>query len=251
MESAMLTGSLGLGAGAGNLADHAYATIKQQIFNFALMPGDLLSENTLSKTVAVSRTPLRQALQRLQYEGFVLAIPKVGWQVVPVNFAKLDELYDFRLLIETHCVAQLCSSPACHPKIQAMLTSWDIDQSMLPSVGLGVGALDEGFHQGLVAALGNAEIIRTHADITERIRLVRRLDFTQQNRILETFREHTAILKSILNQDSAQSQELIRSHIQASKVKVREITLAMLHNARPTIEPQAITDGDARHNPQN
>ena len=249
MESAILTGSLG--AGAGNLADHAYATIKQQIFNFALLPGDLLSENTLSKTVAVSRTPLRQALQRLQYEGFVLAIPKVGWQVVPVNFAKLDELYDFRLLIETHCVAQLCAAPACHPTIQHMLASWDIDETMLPSVGLEVGALDEGFHQGLVAALGNAEIIRAHVDITERIRLVRRLDFTQQNRILDTFREHTAILKSILNQDSAQAQDLIRSHIQASKAKVREITLAMLQNARPTIEPRMTIDADARHSQQN
>jgi len=232
MESAILTGALG--TSAGNLADHAYLSIKQQIFTFSLMPGDLLSENTLSRTVSVSRTPLRQALQRLQYEGIVVAIPKVGWQVVPVNFAKLDELYDFRLLIETHCVAQLCATTACHTTIEKMLDSWDVDEKLMPSAGLEVGALDEGFHQGLVAALGNAEMIRTHTDITERIRLVRRLDFTQQNRILDTFREHTAILKSILNQDSGQAQQLIRTHIAASKAKVREITLAMLQNARPT-----------------
>lgn len=232
MESAMLTGSLG--TGSGNLADHAYLSIKEKIFNFALMPGDLLSENTLSKTVSVSRTPLRQALQRLQYEGFVVAIPKVGWQVVPVNFAKLDELYDFRLLIETHCVAQLCATTACHPNIQKMLVNWDIDEKIMPSVGLEVGALDEGFHHGLVAALGNAEMVRTHTDITERIRLVRRLDFTQQNRIVDTYREHTAILQSILHQDSQQSQQLIRAHIATSKAKVREITLAMLQNARST-----------------
>lgn len=219
-------------ANAGNLADFAYTTIKQKIFDFSFMPGALLSENILSRTVSVSRTPLRQGLQRLQYEGYVIPIPKVGWQVVPVNFAKLDELYDFRLLIETHCVSQLCQSKACQPVIEQMLASWDIDASDMPAVGMAVGALDEGFHQQLVTASGNAEIVRTHGEITERIRLVRRLDFTQQNRILDTFHEHTAILKSILNQDSQLAQDLIRQHVQASKAKVREITLAMLQNAR-------------------
>ena len=219
-------------ANAGSLADFAYTTIKQKIFDFSFMPGALLSENILSRTVSVSRTPLRQGLQRLQYEGYVTPIPKVGWQVVPVNFGKLDELYDFRLLIETHCVSQLCQTKACHPVIQHMLTSWDIDASDMPVAGMAVGVLDEGFHQQLVTASGNAEIIRTHGEITERIRLVRRLDFTQQNRILDTFHEHTAILKSILNQDSQLAQDLIRQHVQASKAKVREITLAMLQNAR-------------------
>ncbi|MDO8693180.1 MAG: GntR family transcriptional regulator [Sheuella sp.] len=217
---------------AGNLADFAYTTIKQKIFDFSFMPGALLSENILSRTVSVSRTPLRQGLQRLQYEGYVIPIPKVGWQVVPVNFAKLDELYDFRLLIETHCVSQLCQSKACHPVIEQMLASWDIDASDMPAVGMAVGALDERFHQQLVTASGNAEIVRTHGEITERIRLVRRLDFTQQNRIVDTFHEHTAILKSILNQDNQLAQDLIRQHVQASKAKVREITLAMLQNAR-------------------
>ncbi len=231
MESAFITGSIG--TGAGNLAEHAYTSIKQQIFDFSLMPGDLLSENTLAKTVAVSRTPLRQALQRLQYEGFVIAIPKVGWQVMPVNFAKLDELYDFRLLIETHCVGELCKSTVCQPQLLQMLRYWDIDERDMPAVGLEVGALDEHFHQQLVAALGNTEMIRTHADITERIRLVRRLDFTQQKRILETFHEHTEILKAILHQDIQRAQDLLRTHIQASKAKVREITLAMIQNARP------------------
>lgn len=222
-------------ASTASLADYAYTIIKQKIFDFSFMPGDLLSENILSRTVSVSRTPLRQGLQRLQYEGYVIPIPKVGWQVVPVNFSKLDELYDFRLLIETHCITQLCQMKTCHPVIQQMLSSWDIDASEMPGVSMAVGALDEGFHQQLVTAVGNAEIIKAHSEITERIRLVRRLDFTQQNRILDTFHEHTAILKSILNQDSKLAQHLIHQHVQASKAKVREITLAMLQSARPSM----------------
>lgn len=231
MDSPFPSGTLGMSSG--NLADHAYTSIKQKIFNFSLMPGELLSENALSKAVAVSRTPLRQALQRLQYEGFVCPIPKVGWQVVPVNFAKLDELYDFRLLIETDCVGTLCKTTASHSVIHSMLRQWDLEEPDIPLVGMDVSKLDESFHQQIVAALGNTEILKVHADITERIRLVRRLDFTQQLRIRDTFREHTLILKAILKQDVPQAQHLVRSHIEASKAKVREITLAMLQQAKP------------------
>ncbi len=240
MDTAILTGSLG--KSANNLAEQAYMAIKQQIFNFQLMPGQLLSENILSRTVEVSRTPLRQALQRLQYEGYVTPIPKVGWQVASVDFAKLDELYDFRLLIETHCVEILCASDQHRTLVEHMLIAWDIDAQAIPLVGTEVGSLDESFHHGLVAAIGNAEITRTHTDITERIRLVRRLDFTQQHRIQDTYLEHTAILKSILSQNALQTRALLRAHIEHSKAKVREITLSMLQHARVTV-----TDGDVRH----
>ena len=57
-----------------SLADDAYAAIKQKIFSFELLPGDLISEGNLVRLMQVSRTPLRQALQRLQYEGFLNAI---------------------------------------------------------------------------------------------------------------------------------------------------------------------------------
>ena len=80
----------------GSLADQAYARIKKRIFDFDLMPGDRLSESELAQQIKVSRTPLRQALQRLQHEGFVEAIPKVGWLVflVTVLWAGIyDTLY--------------------------------------------------------------------------------------------------------------------------------------------------------------
>ena len=61
------------------LAEQAYAQVKQMIFDFALMPGDRVSETELAQRVAVSRTPLRQALQRLEREGFLRVMPKIGW----------------------------------------------------------------------------------------------------------------------------------------------------------------------------
>ena len=62
-----------------SLAEQAYREVKQLIYDFVLMPGERFSEADLTQRVAVSRTPLRQALQRLQREGFLQVFPKLGW----------------------------------------------------------------------------------------------------------------------------------------------------------------------------
>jgi DNA-binding transcriptional regulator YhcF (GntR family) len=74
------------------LAEQAYGLVKQAIFDFDLMPGDRFSEAEVSHATGVSRTPLRQALQQLQREGFVQVFPKSGWRVAPLDFDVFDQL---------------------------------------------------------------------------------------------------------------------------------------------------------------
>ena len=95
-----------------------------------------------------------------------------------------------------------------------------------------VGALDEQFHATLVRAAGNDEIARVHWDVTERIRIIRRLDFTRADRIDATYQEHGKILRSVIQRKVDQAQLLLRVHIEQSKAEVRKITLATLHDAR-------------------
>ncbi len=215
-----------------NLAERAYAHLKQMIFDFSFMPGDLLSEVELSKSISVSRTPLRQALQRLQHEGFVHAMPKVGWQIAPLDFTKLDELYDFRILIEMNAVKRLCESASPTPLVEALLDFWCVSKSRRSSDGELVGQMDENFHAQLVRAAGNAEMLKVHTEITERIRIVRRLDFTKKQRVNDTYDEHSHILQAIVKGRSAEAQRLLKAHIEQSKIEVRKITLGMLHEAR-------------------
>lgn len=218
-----------------SLAERAYARVKQMIFDFNFMPGDLLSEGELSKNIEVSRTPLRQALQRLQHEGFVNAMPKIGWQVAPLDFNKLDELYDFRILIETHAARRLCESDRSSPLLEDLMKFWCVAKSKRSSDGILVGSRDEEFHSQLVQAAGNSEMLKMHTEITERIRIVRRLDFTKQQRINETYDEHSLILQAILKGRAAEAQRLLSAHIEQSKIEVRKITLGMLHEAKNSI----------------
>lgn len=213
------------------LAERAYAQIKQLIFDFHLLPGDRFSEADLTQRVQVSRTPLRQALQRLQREGFLLVFPKSGWQVAPLNFESFDELYDLRLLLETHAVARLCEAEE-RPALQALAEVWLIPPEARLSHALSVGQLDEAFHAALVRASGNHEMARVHTDITERIRIIRRLDFIKPARIDVTYDEHARILLAITRRRSDEAQRLLRAHVEQSKLEVRHITLDMLHQAR-------------------
>jgi len=217
-----------------SLAEHAYVQIKQKIFNFEMMPGDLISEGNLAKLVSVSRTPLRQALQQLQHGGFIKAIPKIGWQVAPLDFDKLDELYDFRILIELNAVMALCNSRADNPILTKLQAIWLCPKTKRSFNTVDVGMLDEQFHTSLVKASGNEEMLKTHAEITERIKIVRRLDFTKSNRINDTYDEHGQIIKAIIAGRAVEAQRLLKAHIEQSKIEVRKITLGMLQEAKRT-----------------
>lgn len=213
------------------LAERVYAQIKQLIFDFVLLPGDRFSESDLANQVQVSRTPLRQALQRLQREGFLLVFPKSGWQVAPLDFDAFDQLYDLRILLETHAVARLCEAEV-RPVLDELAAVWLIPPGERAQAFLTVDRLDEAFHAALVRATGNDEMTRVHADITERIRIIRRLDFTKPQRVEATYNEHATILRAITRRRADEAQRLLRAHIEHSKLEVRRITIETLYHAR-------------------
>ncbi len=213
------------------LADQAYARIKQMIFDFTLMPGDRCSESELAQRLEVSRTPLRQALQRLEREGFLQVMPKIGWQVAPLDFDTFDELYDLRVLIECHS-AQHLSEVEERPALAELADIWLVPPAERLTDGAEVGRCDEQFHARLVQASGNREMARVHREITERIRIIRRLDFTKSARIEATYDEHARILRAITRRRGDEAQRLLRAHIEQSKLEVRHITLDMLYRAR-------------------
>jgi DNA-binding GntR family transcriptional regulator len=215
-----------------SLADCAYEEIKRRIFDFALMPGERLSESELAQQISVSRTPLRQALHRLQHEGFVEGIPKVGWQVPVLDFTKFDELYEFRILMERHAVHAIRAAGKDRELLHDLARIWLVPSRQRLEDPKEVGALDEAFHCQLVECTGNSEIVRTYHEITERMRIVRRLDFHKPERIASTYAEHARILATLQKGRNGEAQRLLQAHIDQSRIEVRKITLAVLYQAR-------------------
>jgi len=213
------------------LADSVYRQVKSDIFDFRLMPGARFSENEIADRARVSRTPVREALYRLKREGHLLVHPKSGWSVYPFDFERFEHLYDARVILELAAVRKLCSGD-CSERLAGLKKAWLVPPRQRLADWLEVAALDEAFHATLLAAAGNPELARLHSDLTERIRIVRRLDFTQAGRIACTYEEHGAILEAVLSHKLQQATLLLKSHIERSKLEVRKISLHRLHTAR-------------------
>ena len=122
--------------------------------------------------------------------------------------------------------------PEWPASVEALKTVWLVPADERLHDAAEVGRLDEAFHATLAGACGNDELARVHWDVTERIRIVRRLDFTRADRIQATYDEHAKILRQILQRKAATAQALLKAHIEQSKTEVRKITLATLHEAR-------------------
>ncbi|MEY2954350.1 MAG: hypothetical protein RLZZ401_2437, partial [Pseudomonadota bacterium] len=219
-------------------ADEVYDQLKRDVGEFKLVPGDRFTETEISERLGVSRTPVRQALFRLQQEGYVEVLFRSGWRVLPFDFEQFEQLYDLRMVLETTAAHRLCedgprrSGVVDRALLDELAAIWLVPVAHRSTDTVQVSQWDEAFHCALVAAAGNSEMARVHRDVTERIRIIRRLDFTKQARIDATYDEHAKILKAIQRKRGDQAAMLLRAHIETSQAEVRKITLHQVHMAR-------------------
>ncbi|GAB1576557.1 GntR family transcriptional regulator [Bordetella petrii] len=216
------------------LAGQAYALIKRDLFEFRMLPGDDFTESELVARLGVSRTPVRQALYRLEREGFVLLRQRSGWRVRPFDFERFEALYDVRIVLEQAAVARLCTlhDMDAAGALPALKRAWLVTPAERLRSGREVAELDEDFHCALVAAAGNPEMAQIHRDVTEKIRIIRQLDFTKGYRVDATYVEHGAILRAVLARRADEAARMLKAHIEISKAEVRKITLHRLQAAR-------------------
>ena len=215
-------------------ADEVYQQLKRDVAEFKLVSGDRFTENELCLRLGVSRTPVRQALFRLLQEGYVEVLFRSGWRVLPFDFDQFEQLYDLRMVLETTAVQRLCADGERVDRdlLEQLTAIWLVPLADRSTDTVQVAQWDEAFHCALVAAAGNAEMARVHRDVTDRIRIIRRLDFTKQARIDATYEEHAKILRAIQRKRGDQAAMLLRAHIATSQAEVRKITLHQVHLAR-------------------
>ena len=215
-------------------ADEVYDQLKRDVAEFKLVSGDRFTENELCERLGVSRTPVRQALFRLQQEGYVEVLFRSGWRVLPFDFDQFEQLYDLRMVLETTAVQRLCADGERVDRalLEKLTAIWLVPVAERSADTVQVAQWDEAFHCALVAAAGNGEMARVHREVTDRIRIIRRLDFTKQARIDATYDEHAKILRAIQRKRGEQAGLLLRAHIATSQAEVRKITLHQVHLAR-------------------
>lgn len=233
----------------GKRSQAAYQALRDDIFAFRLLPGDRFTENDVAERLGISRTPVREALQRLQGDGLVRGYYRNGWEVVPLDLGRFEALYELRTLLETHAVTRLCqpSHATRRAALVAMLDAiWRVPQARRLADGNAVAQLDEAFHLAIVEAAGNAEAAAVHQQVTDRIRIIRRLDFAFGERVSLTYDEHGAILAALDDADAGRTVALLSTHIEDGRAEVSRLTMARLEEARTSFVPSTESGAPAR-----
>ena len=192
-------------------ADSVYERVKSMAITYSIRPGERINEVELARRLNVSRTPLREALNRLVTEGFLTAQLNKGFFARRLDAKEVFDLYEFRGAVEAAVVVLACER-ATAEELKALeefvLASKDAKEDLLATSLL---KLDEEFHERLARASHNGEFLRELQSINARIHFVRWVDM--QSRRPYTQNEHLQIVKALRKRDSSRTVQLVREHI--------------------------------------
>jgi DNA-binding GntR family transcriptional regulator len=195
----------------GSAVGRVYEELRRRAISFGLRPGEHLNEGEIARLLGVSRTPLREALNRLTSDGFVTFSPKQGFFRKPLEAKEIFDLWEFRLHIET-AAAKLAverGSDEAIAEIDHYLDQGGEDRPERTVEEL--VALDEGFHERIMALTGNAEMLLALRNLNARIQYVR-IDL--QARRETKHAEHREIIRALKERDHERCAALLYRHIE-------------------------------------
>ena len=192
-----------------NLTELAYLQIKRYILEGSLGEGTKLTEDALAAQLGISKSPVREALNRLESEGLVSIEPRRGAYVRRFSFQEACDLYDLRELLEVHAVGLAKITPSF---LKDLAESIDrIKRDLLEGNTIAYVGEDIRFHNLIAAATGNKELCRILENISQKSTLCR----------LKTYRLvaatspdcHDSIYRALKEEDRELAQQAMREHI--------------------------------------
>jgi len=196
-----------------SLVDAVYAEIRRRILDNVYPPGFQALEQALATELGVSRTPLREALIRLQKEGLVEVVPRHGVRVLPVSPTDMKEIYEILSALES-LAAELAARRRPSDAELAPLERASRDMARaLEADDLDAWAeADERFHRKLVDLSGNRLLVQSVLSFWDRAHRARRFTLRLRPKPVSSTREQTALIERIRAGDPQGANELNRAH---------------------------------------
>lgn len=192
-------------------AESLYLAVKDMAIQFTFKPGERINEVGLAQQLGASRTPLREALNRLVAEGFLETKQDRGFFCRDLKPREMFELYQYRSVLEEAAVRLACEQ-ASEQEVSDLVRF--LEETGPEDGGRGSAelvALDEQFHHAVMALSRNAEMDRALQNINARIRYFRWVDM--DSRRTETQSEHMAIVRALQARDTELAAGHMKSHI--------------------------------------
>ncbi len=196
-----------------NLREKAYRIIKQLILTCAFDPGSILNERELVESIGVSRTPIREALNRLEKENLVTIIPQRGAFVSAITVKVINDIYQLREIIEP-CVAAMVTPVFPAESLERYRQAF---QELEPEDYDRLAKLDNELHCHIMDLAGNDFLNQVMANMYAQNERIRFRSTRLPQRSQETIDEHLAIIEAFLAREPLAAHEAMRVHLVKSR----------------------------------
>jgi DNA-binding GntR family transcriptional regulator len=194
--------------------EQAYQKLQQAIQSGALKPGTRLRENELAEWLGSSRTPIREALNRLQTEGLIVQEPRRGMIIAELDHNAIAELYVMREVLEG-TAARLAARHASDVEV-AMLREIAERDKATENDPIKLAKNNRLFHETLYRTAHNRYLLKTLSLLRESMALLGQTTLALPGRSDAAFEEHDAIVAAIERHDAFGAEEACRTHIRAA-----------------------------------
>ena len=202
-------------------AERVYAYVKAAILDRAYPGGELLTEGELAHAVGVSRTPVREALLRLEASGLVKLYPKKGALVLPVLPQEINDVLEARELIETHAAAKVW------PRRKELVIALEpllLQMRACRRAGDPKGFLeaDRAFHEAIVDAAGNDILTKVYNSLRDRqVRMGAKSILVVPARMDKSIAEHQEMIEALGGNSGKRFRDLVVGHIHGAAKHLR------------------------------
>lgn len=195
------------------LRDVVFNTLRKGILTGELKPGERLMEIHLANRLGVSRTPIREAIRKLELEGLVTMIPRRGAEVAQITEKSMKDVLEVRRALDALCAELACERITEEEKQQLRDACVEFENATKTKDATVIAKADVALHDIIVAATGNQRLVQLVNNLAEqmyRYRFEYIKDESQHERLIE---EHRMIYDSIMKKDSAAAAEAAKLHI--------------------------------------
>lgn len=195
------------------LRDVVFNTLRRAILRGELKPGERLMEIQLANKLGVSRTPIREAIRKLELEGLVLMVPRKGAEVAEITEKNLRDVLEVRCALEELAV-QLACDRIDQERMQQLLDAAAHFRDILGTADITeLGEADEAFHDVIFQATDNRRLIQLLNNLREQMYRYRIEYLKKKECYPQLLEEHAAIIQAIREHDKAKATEITVQHI--------------------------------------
>lgn len=202
------------------LRDVVFKTLREAILKGDLAPGERLMEIKLANQLGVSRTPIREAIRKLELEGLVVMVPRKGAEVAKITEKDLRDVLEVRASLEELAISLACER-ITDEKIVELKDALEQFRTVIKGKDVTkIAQMDVAFHDVIFESTQNARLVQMVNNLREqmyRYRLEYLKDFSTHSRLDE---EHVKIFEAVSARDIERATALIREHIYNQEVTV-------------------------------